>query len=61
MFVRVLNKCIGCGACATLSPEVFEITKNYAIVNREKVEGNEESCIEAALNCPADAIDLNEY
>ncbi|MCI1273758.1 MAG: ferredoxin [Clostridiaceae bacterium] len=61
MFIRVLKSCIGCGICSQINPEVFELYKNYATVNRDKIEGNEESCIDAALNCPVDAIDLNEY
>ncbi len=56
MWVSVSNKCIGCGACSTISPEVFEIYRNSAIPDIEKICGNEESCIDAAINCPVGAI-----
>ena len=60
MWVSVTNKCIGCGACSTISPEVFEIYKNSAIADQNKVLGREESCIDAALNCPVNAIYIDE-
>lgn len=61
MYVRILKSCIGCGICSQISPEVFDIEKNYATVNRANIDGNEESCIDAAISCPVDAIDINEY
>ena len=60
MKVCITNNCVGCGACAAVNPEVFEINNNYATVNPYKIDGREESCIYAALHCPADAIDLSE-
>jgi len=56
--VKVLNNCIGCGACTIVSPEVFEINMNFAIVNPDKIYNHEESCIDAALFCPVGAIDI---
>lgn len=61
MHISISNNCIGCGACSTISPEVFEIYKDTAIADPEKVYGNEESCIDAAINCPVNAINIEEY
>lgn len=56
--IKVLDNCIGCGACSTVSPEVFEINQNFAIVNYDRISEHEESCIDAALFCPVGAIRL---
>ena len=61
MWVRVSNDCIGCGACALLSPEVFEIYKNSSIPNQSKISGHEEQCLDAAINCPVGAITIDEW
>ncbi len=61
MRIIVSNRCVGCGACSTISPEVFEISGNSAIANQTKISGHEESCIDAALNCPVNAIKIDEY
>ena len=61
MLVSITSKCTGCGACAAINPEVFEIHKNFATVNLEYVDGNEDDCIDAALACPVNAIKIEEY
>lgn len=61
MRISVSNNCIGCGACSTISPEVFEIYRNSAIADQTKIYGNEDSCIDAAINCPVSAIKIEEY
>ena len=60
MRVSVTNKCIGCVICSTLSPEVFEMYRNSAIADQNKVCGREESCIDAAINCPVNAISIDD-
>ena len=60
MFVSVSDKCVGCGICTTLSPEVFDMMGNFAIANQNKVSGNEEACLDAAISCPYNAIDVQE-
>ncbi len=60
MFVSISNRCKGCGACAKISPEVFDIWENSAIPNQDKVCGNENSCIDAAINCPNGAIVIDD-
>lgn len=61
MLVTISSKCIGCGACSAINPEIFEIYNNIATVNQEYVEGNEDDCIDAALACPVNAIKIDDY
>lgn len=54
------NKCIGCGACVSLVPEVFEIVdgqskEKISEINDKKLE---EAVREAAEICPAGAIEI---
>ena len=60
MNIKVLNNCVGCGACAIINPEVFEISENKAIVNNDKIERYEDLCIDAAICCPVNAIEIIE-
>jgi len=49
--------CIGCGLCADICPDVFEIKGPVAVAKPGKVsEDNEESCQQAADDCPVSAI-----
>ncbi len=49
--------CIGCGACAAYCPDTFEIGVDMlAEVVKDEVT---EEVIEAAENCPTDAIKIN--
>ena len=61
MKISILSTCVGCGACAIINPEVFEIQGNNAIVNMDKIDYTEDLCIDAAISCPVNAIELNEY
>ncbi len=58
MHISISSKCVGCGACALINPEIFEINKNFAVVNPNFISGNEESCIDAAIECPVNAISV---
>ncbi len=60
MRVSISSKCVGCGVCSAINPEVFEISINFAVVNPFYITGNEESCIDAAIECPVKAIDIRE-
>ncbi len=56
------NLCIGCGACAALVPDEFDINENgvaYAI-NDEVNKENEELVNDAKDNCPTSAISVTE-
>lgn len=48
------NKCIGCGLCASICEEVFEMTSD----GKAKVKAQKKiPCVKEAIsNCPVDAI-----
>jgi len=53
--------CIGCGLCAETCPEVFEMNDDKALVKVNPVPANvQETCKEAAENCPVEAIKIEE-
>lgn len=56
------DKCIGCGLCPQICPEVFEMNdQNLAIVKVDPVPPQvEDTCREAASSCPVEAIQLEE-
>jgi ferredoxin len=51
------KKCIGCGLCTSICPEVFELKNSKAAVIGN-CKGNEDKCKEAADSCPVQAIKL---
>ena len=55
------DTCIGCGLCAEISPEVFEMNDdNKARVATEIVsQAQYQNVEEAADSCPVNAIELN--
>jgi len=51
------EKCIGCGSCAAICPEAFEMKDGKAHV---KSFGSKAKCVkEAADSCPVDAIKVS--
>jgi ferredoxin len=62
MKASVDEKCIGCGLCPQICPEVFEMNDaNLAIVKLDPVPPEfEESCREATASCPVEAIQLTD-
>jgi ferredoxin len=54
------EKCIGCGVCANICPDVFEIGDDgIAIVKVDVVpKGKESEVNEAAQSCPVEAIEI---
>ena len=55
------DMCIGCGACAAVCPEVFEISDDgYAVVKAEVTPEVEQSVNDAKDGCPAGAIEEAE-
>ena len=60
----VLNRdaCIGCGACAALCENIFEIDNEWlSVVKKQEVEGEDiELARDAIESCPTGAIELEE-
>ena len=47
------NKCIGCGLCVSICPEVFEMRGSKARVKTQK----KDKCVDEAISsCPQSAI-----
>lgn len=56
-----LKKCIGCGVCATMCPQVFEVEDGKSFVKKDAPLKEKTECIrEAAEACPVDAISIEE-
>ncbi len=56
------DACIGCGACASIAEDVFELNdEGLSQAKEENVsEKNKESVKEAADSCPTSAIEVEE-
>ena len=53
--------CTGCGVCAVTCPKVFELGDDIVEVMANPVPTEaEESCREAADDCPVEAISIEE-
>jgi len=51
------GKCIGCGACISLCPDIFELKEGKSKVKEENPEDTE--CAENAVEtCPVNAITI---
>lgn len=49
-----IDKCIGCGLCSKICPEIFIVENQKAKVLKQKI--NNESAKEALDSCPLQAI-----
>ena len=52
------DKCIGCGLCASICPEVFEMGDNGKAHVKTGAAKNNEKCKEATDSCPVQAISI---
>lgn len=54
--------CIGCGLCAEMCPEVFEMGDDMiaAVIVDVVPAGSEEKASDAATACPVEAISLTD-
>lgn len=51
-------KCIGCGSCIAICPEVFKLEGAKAIVKKEQTD---KKCVEEAADvCPVSAITIKK-
>ena len=54
--------CIGCGVCAQVAPDVYEMQGEKAVVLGEAVpDGQEDTAKEGAEQCPVDAISISQH
>ena len=54
------DACIGCGLCAQITPDVYEMQGDKAVVIGDSVpEGQEEGAQSGADQCPVDAIAIS--
>ena len=55
------DTCVGCGLCPETCPEVFAMNDDTAYVKVDVVPPEaENACLEAADECPVDAITVEE-
>ena len=53
------EKCIGCGTCAVIAPDHFEIGEDGKAQAKKEAEENEMEAIKSAVDgCPVQAISL---
>ena len=58
MFYRVNDKCIACGMCESICPEVFEIVpEGFSVAKKDMPEDCIGKAEEARLSCPVGAIE----
>jgi len=61
MKVKITEDCIACGLCVDTCPEVFDMGDEFAeIIVDEVPEEYEEAVVQAAEECPSEAIIVEE-
>ncbi|MFZ5955200.1 MAG: ferredoxin [Nanoarchaeota archaeon] len=53
------EKCIGCGSCESVCPEIFKMNEGKAEAKKAQVSKISESLKEAKDTCPMDAISID--
>jgi len=59
MHVKIIEGCIACGVCESISSEVFTVL-DTSVVDNAHVPGREDACREAAEACPVNVIVIEE-
>ncbi len=55
------EKCIGCGSCVAIAPEIFELNEEGKSVVKKQPSKEEESKVKEAIElCPTKAIEIEE-
>lgn len=56
------DNCIGCGACESIEPSVFQLDdEGISVVNEDNLANAEEdNILEAVESCPTSAIEKSE-
>ena len=52
--------CIGCGTCASIAPETFEIDAEGKSTVKNPKGNNDETILDAAKSCPVGAITVKD-
>jgi len=53
------EKCIGCGSCAAVCPEVFELGDDGKARLKQEKEETDDKCVQEAVDiCPVQAIEI---
>lgn len=52
------DKCIGCGTCVSICPDVFELNEQGKAIVKDPAGCAKCNCQEAVESCPVDAITL---
>lgn len=55
-----LEKCLGCGTCAALAPNTFELNADNKSVVKNPTEDSEAAILDAAKACPTEAIEIED-
>jgi len=56
----IKDKCIGCGSCEAIAPEVFKLDDEGKSVVVSQDGADDETKLTAAKSCPADAITVTD-
>jgi ferredoxin len=59
MKVWIDDSCTGCRLCEELCPEVFQVDERASVID-ENVEGFEDIILDAAEECPVEAIVIED-
>lgn len=55
------EKCINCGSCSSVCPDVFEMSDENKIQIKAGKEESDDSCVQEAIDiCPVQAIEKEE-
>jgi len=55
------EKCIGCGACAAICSDVFELASDGKAKVKDDYNGGHDDCVEQSITtCPVNAISWKE-
>lgn len=55
------KKCVGCGSCCVICPDIFEIKNGKSKLKKKNIEEKQIDCAkEAAESCPMQAIEIEE-
>lgn len=53
------KKCIGCGSCTAICPDVFELDDNSKAHLKKGKEETDDKCVQEAVGiCPIQAIEI---